>query len=72
MIANLDPRILRPGDEVIGALPVHIAAEVWQNGAVYRHLRLDLPAEARGKHLSAEDMEHYGVRIETYYVERRN
>jgi len=38
---RLNPRFLRPGDTVIGRLPVPLAAQVWTLGASYLHLPLD-------------------------------
>ena len=37
---RLNPRFLRPGDTVIGSLPVPVAARVWAAGANYLHLNL--------------------------------
>jgi len=65
---HLEVDRIRPGDTVIGTLPVHLAAEVCRRGARYLHLVLDLPPEARGRELSADDMEHYGARLEPYEV----
>lgn len=56
------------GDQVIGTLPVNLAAEVYRRGATYWHLALDLPAEARGRELTADDMERYGAQIRQYIV----
>ncbi len=48
---------IQPGDTVIGTLPVHLAAEVRRRGGRHQHLALELPPEARGKELGADDME---------------
>lgn len=65
---HLDPADIRPGDTVIGTLPIHLAAQVCARGARFFNLSLDLPAEARGKDLSADDLECYGARLEEYTV----
>jgi len=67
-VAHLDPASIAPGDTVIGVLPVNLAARVCERGARYFNLSLDLPAEARGRELSAEELEAYGAQIEGYEV----
>lgn len=67
-VAHLDPQIITQNDTVIGTLPVNLAAEVCARGAQYLHLSLDLPAEARGRELSAEELEQYGARLERYII----
>lgn len=69
-IPHLDPEIVRPGDVVIGILPVNLAAEVCTRGGKFFNLSLDTPVEARGKELDAEELERYGARIEEYLVRR--
>lgn len=66
--AHLDPALIQPGDVVIGTLPVNLAAEVCARGARFYNLSLDLPPEARGRELSADELERYGARIEGYFV----
>jgi CRISPR-associated protein Csx16 len=68
VIDHLDPAIIRPGDVLIGSLPVNLAAEVCERGARYLHLSLELTAALRGKELTAEQMRQYGARIEEYRV----
>jgi CRISPR-associated protein Csx16 len=70
MVAHLDPVRVTAGDKVIGTLPVAIAAEVCAKGAAYWHLTLALPAEARHRELSADDMDRYGAKIEQFDVKR--
>lgn len=60
---NLDPAILREGDEVIGTLPVHMIAEVCARGARYFHLTMEIPAEYRGEELSAQQMKAFNARL---------
>ncbi len=69
-VAHLDPASVRPGDTVIGTLPVQLAAEVCARGGRFLSLSLDLPAEARGRELTAEELESYGARLEEYSVEK--
>ncbi len=69
--AHLDPARIQPGDTVIGTLPVNLAAEVCARGGRYLNLSLDLPPEARGRELSADDLEQFGARIEEFHVEAK-
>lgn len=59
---------VQPGDMVIGTLPVNLIAQVNKCGGRYFHLSLELPAEARGKELSAEEMQAFGARLEEFEV----
>jgi CRISPR-associated protein Csx16 len=65
-LAHFDVNIVQAGDQVLGTLPITLVAEVNVRGGVYFHLTLELPAEARGKELTAEDMRAYGARLEAY------
>ena len=69
-VAHLDVADIQPGDIVIGILPIHLAAEVCARGARFYNLSLDVPPEARGRELSADDLERYGARLEGYTVHR--
>ncbi len=68
MVAHLDVAAIRAGDTVIGSLPVNLAAAVCQGGARYLHVSLALPAAARGRELTADEMEGCGARIEEYQI----
>lgn len=69
-VAHLDPQTIAPGDTVVGVLPVNLAARVCERGARFFNLSLDLPAEARGRELTADELQSYGARLEPYHVER--
>ena len=58
------------GDTVIGSLPVNLAAQVCERGARLINLSLYLPSGARGRELSADDLDAYGARLEAYLVEK--
>lgn len=66
LVAHFVPSIVEPGDFVIGSLPVNLVAQVCDRGGRYLHLSLDLPPQARGRELSAEEMTEFGARIEEY------
>ena len=61
---------LGEGDAVIGTLPVHIAAQVSARDARYLHLEMTIPHEARGRDLSADEMQAFGAHLTEYEVER--
>lgn len=73
-ISHLDDAALaalRPGDRVLGSLPVNLVADVCDRGARYFHLTIDFPSEqARGSNLSADEMETFGARLEELVVAR--
>ena len=66
--AHLDPLDVEAGDTIIGSLPVHLAAAVCAAGARYVNLSLDLPASARGKELSSDELTAFNARLEEYTV----
>ena len=66
VVPEIDFSRITVGDVIIGALPVHVVAEVNKRGARYLHLALDVPVSARGRELSAEQMRSYGSRLEEY------
>jgi CRISPR-associated protein Csx16 len=63
-----DPADVQAGDTVIGSLPVHLAAAVCAAGARYFNLSIDLPAEARGKELTAAELNEFNARLEEYQI----
>ncbi len=68
-VDHLDIDDIRPGDTVIGTLPVHLAAEVCRRGGRYVHLAMNVPPQHRGRELSAEDMERFQARLQAFHVE---
>lgn len=71
-VAHLDPDDIAHGDAVIGVLPVHLAAKVCARGGRYFNLSIDMPENARGRELTADELEHYGARLESYFVQARS
>lgn len=67
-IAHLDPELIQAGDVVIGTLPVQLAAEVCARGGRFLSLSLEVPPEARGRELTADDLERFGARLEAFDV----
>jgi CRISPR-associated protein Csx16 len=68
VVEHLDIETVAPGDTVIGSLPVNLAAEVCARGAAYLHLSLELPAELRGKELTAAEMRSLGAELRPFHV----
>lgn len=69
-LTHFDAENVKPGDTVIGTLPVNLIADVNARGGRYLHLALDLPADQRGKELSAADMRAFGARLEEFAAQR--
>lgn len=67
-LTHLDPALIQPGDTVIGTLPVNLAAQVCARGGRFFNLSLNLTSEARGRELSADELERYGARLEEFTV----
>ena len=67
-VLHLDPAQVQRGDTVIGTLPVHLAAQVCARGAVYLHLVLETPPEARGRELSAQELAALGATLQGFDI----
>ena len=63
-------RRLRPGDRVLGSLPVTLIADVCSRGARYFHFMIDAPSDARGRDLSADEMESFDARLQEFTAKR--
>lgn len=69
-ISHLDPSRIKPGDTVIGTLPVHIAAALCAQGGRYLHLSMTIPENARGRELTADEMNRFGACLTPYSIEK--
>lgn len=69
VVDHLDPERVQSEDMVLGTLPVNLAARICARGARYLHLSLELPAEWRGRELTAVDMRRFGARLQEFRVE---
>lgn len=67
-VSHLDPEQIAKNDTVIGTLPVHLAAEVCERGALFYFLTLDLPPNLRGTELSIEQMQAANCKLRQYFV----
>lgn len=70
-VPHLDPASVRPGDTVIGTLPIHLAAAICAAGANFLALEIAVPPDKRGVELSADEMEAFGATLVAYDVRRR-
>lgn len=70
VLDHLDINTVNSGDNILGILPVHLAASVCARGAHYFHLSLQTPPQRRGGELTLEEMYRYGVRLDEYWVQR--
>lgn len=70
VVPHLDPEWIRAGDRVVGTLPIQLVAAVCARGGRYEHISVELPAELRGRELSADTLERHGARLELYYAKR--
>ena len=69
-VTHLDPSIIQDGDVVIGSLPINLAAEICDAGAAYWNLSLFIPESARGKELTAEELDSYDAKLERFIISR--
>lgn len=69
-LTHLDTADIQPGDTVIGSLPINLAAQVCQRGAQYWHLSLHLPETARGRELSAEELNQFDATLEQFDIRK--
>lgn len=70
-VPHLDIASVQAGDRVIGTLPVNLAAQVCARGASYWHLALELPANARGRELSAQELLALGATLQEFNIQPR-
>ena len=69
-VEHLDMERIERGNTVIGTLPVQLITRLCELGARYRHLTLDMPADMRGRELSACDLRACNARLEGFTARR--
>ena len=57
------------GDQVVGTLPVPMAAAVCALGAHYLHLDVPQSVAQRGRELSADDLDAVGASVRRYAIQ---
>lgn len=70
IVSHFDVKTVEKGDVVLGTLPVHLAAEIWDRQGSYFHLVLNIPADLRGVEMTADKMEELGATLEEFVVLR--
>lgn len=70
-ITHLNPADIKEGDIVYGILPIFMAAQICAKGARFFALNINIPAELRGKELTAEEMDQISCSVSEFYVEAR-
>ncbi len=65
-VVHFDSSTTRPGDVVMGTLPVSDVATICARGGRYFHLVLRIPKDARGRELTAADMQSFGAHLIEY------
>lgn len=68
VLAHVDGMNLGPGDVVIGTLPLALAAACCAAGAEVLSLCFAIPAAARGRELSTDEMRSYGACLRRFVV----
>ena len=71
-VTHLDEIQFKPGDVVIGTLPINKVADLCSNGIKYLHLVMDLTEVTRGKELTTSEMQNLNIRLLEYIAEQRN
>ena len=67
-VEHLDPAEVESTDTIIGTLPVNLAATICERGARYLHLSLLVPADWRGRELSAVELLAVSAELRAFRV----
>lgn len=67
-ITHLTDQEIKSGDTVIGSLPVNLAADICNKGAMYWNLSLEIPESSRGKELSANELNKFKAKLELFSI----
>lgn len=70
IVEHFDVKTVEKDDVVLGTLPIHLAAEIWDRQGHYFHLVLNIPADLRGVEITADKMEELGATLEEFVVLR--
>lgn len=70
IVSHLEPGEVLPGDTVIGNFPVNLVADLCARGVCYLHLGLCVPAEWRGRELTADQLDACGAVLQAFHVRR--
>lgn len=70
IVDHLDINLIHDGDEVVGVLPINIAAEVCAKGARYFHVAIQVTKDQRGKELDDQELAQLDPKLIEYQVIR--
>lgn len=65
-LEHLDPQDIVPGGNYYGVFPINLAAAICVTGAQCWAITMQLPAELRGKELTAEQLDALGATLVRY------
>ena len=68
LVGHLDPKDVRPGDIVLGTLPMHEAALICSKGAQFWALTLCSGLQDRGRELLPGELAQRGVTLRRFTV----
>ena len=54
--SHLDPNVIQQGDVVVGVLPLHIIAQIYDKGGTFYAFDIVIDKNLRGKELSKKDL----------------
>lgn len=67
---RFDARGIKGTDQVIGILPIRVAARICALGARYYHICMNMPNDRRGSELTLEEMIQFGASLEEFRISR--
>lgn len=70
-VEHLSLQDIRPGDIVVGSLPIHLVAQLNVSGVRYLHLTIQVPASKRGQELTAKELQEFGACLTEFNVTER-
>lgn len=70
IVSHIDISVIKPGDTVIGTLPINLAAEIQRLGGRYIHLSLEVPFEWRGVELTSDQLNEVGASLQEFRIEK--
>lgn len=65
---RFDARDIKETDQVIGILPMRVAARICALGARYLHICINMPNDRRGSELTLEEMIQFGASLEEFRI----
>lgn len=70
IVEHFNVESVEKDDIVLGTLPIHLVAKIWDQQGRYFHLVLNIPADLRGVEITADKMEELDATLEEFIVLR--